>query len=76
MRKVTFGLFLLQSMIIVEDYLYVFGGTTGWIYNADLHRMHIKDHTWTLIKPQGDVPEGRYVSHMDLNQTSRGCARG
>jgi len=40
--------------------LYVFGGTTGWEYNADLHRLDLGTLVWELVAVTGVRPDGRY----------------
>uniref|UniRef100_A0A3B4BH81 Kelch domain-containing protein 10 n=1 Tax=Periophthalmus magnuspinnatus TaxID=409849 RepID=A0A3B4BH81_9GOBI len=51
-----------QAMIIVNGYLYVFGGTTGYLYSTDLHRLDLSTREWTHLKPNNtpsDLPEER-----------------
>lgn len=49
-----------HSMTIVGRYLYVFGGTTGWEYNADLHRLDMTRWVWEVVKTDSEPPAGRY----------------
>uniref|UniRef100_A0A8C9WDT3 Kelch domain-containing protein 10 n=1 Tax=Scleropages formosus TaxID=113540 RepID=A0A8C9WDT3_SCLFO len=52
-----------QAMVIINGYLYVFGGTTGYIYSTDLHRLDLTTREWTHLKPTNppdDLPEERY----------------
>ncbi|CAG03406.1 unnamed protein product, partial [Tetraodon nigroviridis] len=52
-----------QAMIIINDYLYVFGGTTGYLYSTDLHRLDLTTREWIHLKPNNspsDLPEERY----------------
>ncbi|TWW75528.1 Kelch domain-containing protein 10 [Takifugu flavidus] len=52
-----------QAMIIINDYLYVFGGTTGYLYSTDLHRLDLTTREWSHLKPNNvpsDLPEERY----------------
>ena len=52
-----------------EQELYRFGGTTGWEYNAEVHRLDLESQQWTLVGPEGACgPEGRYIA----KQTIRG----
>lgn len=58
------ALFLLrlQAMTIINGYLYVFGGTTGYLYSTDLHRLDLATREWTHLKPNNaplDLPEER-----------------
>ncbi|XP_067358066.1 kelch domain-containing protein 10-like isoform X2 [Channa argus] len=52
-----------QAMVIINGYLYVFGGTTGYLYSTDLHRLDLATREWTHLKPNNapsDLPEERY----------------
>uniref|UniRef100_A0A3B4YWG6 Kelch domain-containing protein 10 n=1 Tax=Stegastes partitus TaxID=144197 RepID=A0A3B4YWG6_9TELE len=52
-----------QAMVIINGYLYVFGGTTGYLYSTDLHRLDLTTREWTHLKPNNapsDLPEERY----------------
>ncbi|MGH0127855.1 UNVERIFIED_CONTAM: hypothetical protein FKN15_032524, partial [Acipenser sinensis] len=52
-----------QAMAIINGYLYVFGGTTGYIYSTDLHRLDLNTREWIHLKPNNppdDLPEERY----------------
>ncbi|KAM9502711.1 kelch domain-containing protein 10-like isoform 1-T1 [Salvelinus alpinus] len=52
-----------QAMAIINGYLYVFGGTTGYVYSTDLHRLDLTTREWTHLKPNNpptDLPEERY----------------
>uniref|UniRef100_A0AAY5K541 Kelch domain-containing protein 10 n=1 Tax=Esox lucius TaxID=8010 RepID=A0AAY5K541_ESOLU len=52
-----------QAMVIINGYLYVFGGTTGYVYSTDLHRLDLTTREWTHLKPNNpptDLPEERY----------------
>lgn len=51
-----------QAMIIINGYLYVFGGTTGYLYSTDLHRLDLTTREWTHLKPNNvpsNLPEER-----------------
>lgn len=53
-----------QAMVIVNGYLYVFGGTTGYLYSTDLHRLDLTTREWAHLKPNNvptDLPEERSV---------------
>lgn len=53
---------LLQAMVIINGFLYVFGGTTGYIYSTDLHRLDLTTREWMHLKPNNtpdDFPEER-----------------
>ncbi|XP_077354819.1 kelch domain-containing protein 10 isoform X1 [Festucalex cinctus] len=52
-----------QAMVIINGSLYVFGGTTGYIYSTDLHRLDLTTREWIHLKPNNrpdDLPEERY----------------
>uniref|UniRef100_A0A3Q2QW36 Kelch domain containing 10 n=1 Tax=Fundulus heteroclitus TaxID=8078 RepID=A0A3Q2QW36_FUNHE len=52
-----------QAMVIINDYLYVFGGTTGYLYSTDLHRLDLSTREWVHLKPKNaplDLPDERY----------------
>lgn len=54
--------FPLQAMVIINGFLYVFGGTTGYIYSTDLHRLDLTTREWIHLKPNNppdDLPEER-----------------
>uniref|UniRef100_A0A3B4BG74 Kelch domain-containing protein 10 n=1 Tax=Periophthalmus magnuspinnatus TaxID=409849 RepID=A0A3B4BG74_9GOBI len=58
-----------QAMIIVNGYLYVFGGTTGYLYSTDLHRLDLSTREWTHLKPNNtpsDLPEERLKLSNDI----------
>lgn len=49
-------------MVIINGYLYVFGGTTGYFYSTDLHRLDLSTRIWVHLKPKNapiDLPEER-----------------
>uniref|UniRef100_H3B0E7 Kelch domain-containing protein 10 n=1 Tax=Latimeria chalumnae TaxID=7897 RepID=H3B0E7_LATCH len=49
-----------QAMAIINGYLYVFGGTTGYVYSTDLHRLDLTTREWIQLKPNNppnDVPQ-------------------
>lgn len=53
-----------QAMVIVNGYLYVFGGTTGYLYSTDLHRLDLSTREWSHLKPNNapsDLPAERSV---------------
>lgn len=47
-------------MVVLGHSLYVFGGTTGWEYNSDLHRLDLQSFEWDLVGVSGVRPDGRY----------------
>ncbi|KAL7979841.1 hypothetical protein Chor_008179 [Crotalus horridus] len=51
-----------HAMAIISGSLYVFGGTTGYIYSTDLHKLDLNTKEWTQLKPNNlhcDMPEER-----------------
>lgn len=60
-------------MIIISGYLYVFGGTTGYLYSTDLHRLDLTTRDWTHLKPNNapsDLPEERSDGRHSFNSYS------
>ncbi|KAK9731602.1 hypothetical protein QE152_g13549 [Popillia japonica] len=53
-----------QALVFHNDYLYTIGGTTGFTYTCDIHRLNMKTFFWEAVyicQGQGDYePEGRY----------------
>ncbi|XP_025107786.1 kelch domain-containing protein 10-like isoform X2 [Pomacea canaliculata] len=63
-----------HSQITEWPYLYIVGGTTGFIYNSDVHRLNLQTCHWDILfdsKQSGEndtayCPEGRYRHEMIL----------
>lgn len=58
----TSSIATLQAMVIINGCLYVFGGTTGYLYSTDLHRLDLTTKEWSHLKPNNvpsDLPEER-----------------
>ena len=54
-------------MTLVDRYIYTVGGTTGFVYNMDVHRFDLTTCTWELVEPKSQyVPEPRLVLTMNL----------
>uniref|UniRef100_A0A8C5TBH4 Kelch domain-containing protein 10 n=1 Tax=Malurus cyaneus samueli TaxID=2593467 RepID=A0A8C5TBH4_9PASS len=52
-----------KAMAIINGCLYVFGGTTGYIYSTDLHKLDLNTREWIQLKPNNmscDMPEERH----------------
>ncbi|CAK8689337.1 kelch domain-containing protein 10-like [Clavelina lepadiformis] len=52
-----------QAMVFIGQYLYIYGGTTGYEYNTDLHRLNLKTFVWENLNPANswnDMPPERY----------------
>lgn len=49
-----------HTMTVLGNSLYVFGGTTGWEYNSDLHQLDLQSFVWDLVDVSGVRPDGRY----------------
>ena len=50
-------------MACINSHLYVYGGTTGFVYNTELHRLDLNTFVWEKIKPKNhchDLPPERY----------------
>ena len=61
-------------------YFYVVGGTTGYIYNTDVHRLDLRTCVWTCLfdshsKDDTEHPIGRLVivNHAGLKTNSINC---
>uniref|UniRef100_A0A8D8W8E5 Kelch domain-containing protein 10 homolog n=1 Tax=Cacopsylla melanoneura TaxID=428564 RepID=A0A8D8W8E5_9HEMI len=53
-----------QAVVVNENYLYSIGGTTGFVYSMDVHRLCLTTHRWSTLYNSdlfgpGD-PEPRY----------------
>uniref|UniRef100_A0A1B6DT48 Attractin/MKLN-like beta-propeller domain-containing protein n=1 Tax=Clastoptera arizonana TaxID=38151 RepID=A0A1B6DT48_9HEMI len=58
-----------QSIVIHEDNLYTFGGTTGYEYTSDLHRLNLKNRIWDgayINKGLENEPPGMYRHEIVL----------
>ena len=50
-------------MTLVDRYIYTVGGTTGFVYNMDVHRFDLTTCTWELVEPKSQyTPEPRLVT--------------
>uniref|UniRef100_A0A0P4WED7 Kelch domain-containing protein 10 n=1 Tax=Scylla olivacea TaxID=85551 RepID=A0A0P4WED7_SCYOL len=53
-----------QAVCMSDDYLYVVGGTTGFQYSIDVHRLDLENRTWEQLFPPSPpphtIPEERY----------------
>lgn len=61
-QQTSLSILHFQAMVIINGYLYVFGGTTGYLYSTDLHRLDLTTREWTHLKPNNtpsDLPEER-----------------
>ena len=43
-----------------NQFLYLFGGTSGFDYFNDLYKLDLLTKVWTKLKPAGKQPEHRY----------------
>jgi len=51
-------------MAVIGEHLYVYGGTTGHVYNTELHRLDLNANVWHKVKPSNafnELPNERYV---------------
>lgn len=52
------------GIVIHDNYLYTIGGTTGFEYSCDVHRLNFSNNVWEIVyqcRPDiRDDPEGRY----------------
>lgn len=53
-----------QAVVYHCGYLYAIGGTTGFHYTCDIHRLNLKTQQWEIVyvcdKSSQNEPEGRY----------------
>lgn len=52
-----------QAIVLLNQYLYTVGGTTGFEYTCDIHRLNLKDGIWEVVytcKGADSEPQGRY----------------
>lgn len=53
-----------QSILVFDGHLYVVGGTTGYDYTCDIHRLDLRTRVWQAVnvcRPENlDDPAGRY----------------
>ena len=53
-------------MTLVDRYIYTVGGTTGFVYNMDVHRFDLTTCTWELVEPKSQyTPEPRLVFNIE-----------
>ncbi|XP_076468674.1 kelch domain-containing protein 10-like [Babylonia areolata] len=64
-----------QCQLYQWPYLYIVGGTTGFIYNSDVHRFNLQTGEWTCLwdslyneEMYQKSPTGRYRHEMVLHQ--------
>ena len=70
---------MFQAIAVIGPYLYVYGGTTGWVYCSDVHRCHVQTGVWERVfsleehatamvkegRPESDaIPDPRYRHEM------------
>ena len=49
-----------QAVTTVGNHLYVHGGTTGWEYNSEMHRLNLSKSVWEDLDLDNDqFPLGR-----------------
>uniref|UniRef100_H2Z7M1 Kelch domain-containing protein 10 n=1 Tax=Ciona savignyi TaxID=51511 RepID=H2Z7M1_CIOSA len=46
-----------QAITVIDSDLYTYGGTTGLVYNTDLHKLDLHNFTWKKIKPNNSIDE-------------------
>ena len=46
-----------QAMACVQSHLYVYGGTSGFVYNTELHRLDLNSLVWEKLKPKNIASE-------------------
>ncbi|XP_071082314.1 kelch domain-containing protein 10-like [Haliotis cracherodii] len=56
-----------HAMLLIGRYLYVCGGTTGFVYNMDVHRLSLDTLVWEKLSSDQESPsdpDGRYRHEM------------
>ena len=53
-----------HSLVPHNHFLYLFGGTSGFVYYNDLYRLDLLTKTWTKLQPSGKSPEHRYKHYV------------
>ena len=57
---VIFTIISFQAVTTVGNILYVHGGTTGWEYNSEMHRLNLSSTEWEDMDLDNDqLPPGR-----------------
>uniref|UniRef100_A0A1B6MI30 Kelch domain-containing protein 10 n=1 Tax=Graphocephala atropunctata TaxID=36148 RepID=A0A1B6MI30_9HEMI len=60
-----------QAIILINHYLYTIGGTTGFEYTCDIHRLNLQDRIWEAVytcKGTDNEPRGRYRHEIAFDQ--------
>lgn len=55
----------IKAMTLHDKYIYIFGGTTGYIYNSDLYRLNLDTLVWEYRSPNNNwtlTPKERYYT--------------
>jgi hypothetical protein len=63
LSKLSLFPFNLQAVNIVGNYLFCFGGTTGWEYNNLVHRLDLESRVWKLVADEDhrNAPAQRFA---------------
>ena len=46
-------------MTVIGNSLYIVGGTTGWEYNCDVHKLNFSTAEWEEVISRNRPPPGR-----------------
>ncbi|KAG8300997.1 Kelch domain-containing protein 10 [Homalodisca vitripennis] len=60
-----------QAIVLKNNYLYTVGGTTGFEYTCDVHRLNLRDKMWEAVyicKGTQNEPPGRYRHEIAFDQ--------
>ena len=64
-------LFQIQTIAVIKNHLVVYGGTTGWEYTSDIHRVDLQTGHWEELYPtdnsrptRDEPPQARYRHEM------------
>lgn len=60
-----------QAIVLVNNYLYTIGGTTGYEYTCDIHRLNVRDGIWEEVYTctgSDSEPSGRYRHEIAFDE--------
>lgn len=60
-----------QAIVLINNYLYTIGGTTGYEYTCDIHRLNVRDGIWEEVYTctgADSEPSGRYRHEVAFDE--------